>query len=211
VDQELSAGLKLYLITDRKLFSTQCSMYLAMEDALEAGVKAVQLREKDLSVRELFHMAVWLRELTKEHGARLFINDRVDVAIASGADGVHLGRSSMPVHAVRNLVGESMIIGVSSHSVQEAREAEEEGADFITLGPVYATPSKLKYGDPVGLNMVKEVKSVGAIPLLAIGGIKPDNAKEVMDSGADGLALITGILASVNIRKATEAILRVLQ
>lgn len=186
-------------------------MYLAMEDALEAGVKTVQLREKDLSVRELFHMAVWLRELTKEHGARLFINDRVDVAIASGADGVHLGRSSMPVHAVRKLVGESMIIGVSSHSVQEAREAEEEGADFITLGPVYATPSKLKYGDPVGLNMVKEVKSVGAIPLLAIGGIKPDNAKEVMDSGADGLALITGILASVNIRKATEAILRVLQ
>ena len=104
-------------------------------------------------------MAYWMRELTNEYGAHLFINDRVDVALSVEADGVHLGRQSIPVQAVRKIAGKTLMIGVSTHSIGEAIEAEKDGADFITLGPVYETPSKAKYGKPVGLETLKKVKS----------------------------------------------------
>ncbi|MEW6585912.1 MAG: thiamine phosphate synthase, partial [Nitrospirota bacterium] len=162
--------LRLYLVTDRKLFSAVCSFYFAVEDALSAGVRSVQLREKDLSVRELIDVGRWMRDLTREYGAKLFINDRVDVALSVGADGVHLGRQSIPARAVRKICGKRLLIGVSTHSVDEAVEAEESGADFVTLGPIYRTPSKMKYGAPIGLDILRKVKSRISIPVLAIGG-----------------------------------------
>ena len=202
---------RLYLITDRKLFSGQCQMYLALETALEAGVKLIQLREKDLSVRELLDVAGWVRELTREYGARLMINDRADVALSIGADGVHLGQKSMPAGAVRKITGEKFLIGVSAHSVDEAARAEAEGADFITLGPIYRTPSKLSYGPPIGIRTLRKVKSRVSIPVFAIGGIKPRNAKEVRQAGADGLAMISAILAARDVKKSTEGLLRFLK
>ena len=203
--------LKLYLITDRKLFKAQCSMYFAIESALEAGTKCIQLREKDLSVKELLEMAVWMRELTGEYNAKLFINDRVDIALSAGADGVHLGQNSIPPHAVRKISGDKLIIGVSTHSVNEAIDAEKDGADFITLGPVYETPSKLRYGNPIGIDYFSKVKSQISIPVLAIGGIKLDKVKGVKEAGADGIALISAILSAENIEETTKEFLRLLK
>ncbi len=192
---------KLYLITDRGLFTDDYSLFTGIEDALKAGVKAVQLREKDLEIRELLKMAYKMREITKKYKAKLFINDRVDVTLAVGADGVHLGQSSMPPSAVRKIAGNKLIIGASTHNIDEAKKAEREGADFITIGPVYKTPSKLKYGKPVGIEMLKKVKAKISIPVFAIGGVKEDKVKEMMDAGADGIALISGILGAVDITK----------
>jgi len=209
--QKLKLKEKLYLITDRKLFNSQCAMYLALETALEAGVKFIQLREKDLSVRELLDVAGWVRELTGEYGARLMINDRVDVALSIGADGVHLGQDSMPAHAVRKITGDKFLIGVSTHGVDEAVKAEGHGADFITLGPIYKTPSKLKYGDPIGIHTLRKVKFRVTIPVFAIGGIRPGKAKEVREAGADGIAMISAILAARDVKQSTEELLRFLK
>jgi thiamine-phosphate pyrophosphorylase len=204
-------NLKLYLITDRKLFNAQCSLYLALETALKAGVKFIQLREKRLTARMLLDTAQWISELTKEYGAKLFINDRADIALAVGADGVHLGQKSMPAHAVRKFSKNKLLIGVSTHGIDEAVQAEKDGADFITLGPVFKTQSKLKYGDPIGIDVIRKVKSGVSIPVLAIGGIKPDKVKEVIKAGADGVAVISAILAVRDIRAATEEFLRLLK
>jgi thiamine-phosphate pyrophosphorylase len=207
----MTPDFKLYLITDRKFFNAQCSMYMTIETALEAGVRAIQLREKDLSVRQLFDMAVWMRELTQEYGAKLFINDRVDVALSVGADGVHLGVNSIPADAARRISGDKLLVGVSTHSIEEAEAAKNEGADFITLGPIYETPSKLKYGRPVGVDSIREVKSRISMPVFAVGGIKPDRVKEIMDAGADGIAMISAILGSHDIKESTQAFLRLLK
>jgi thiamine-phosphate pyrophosphorylase len=202
---------KLYLITDRKLFSAACSLYFAIEDALAAGVRAIQLREKDLSIRELFDVAQWMRDLTNEYEAKLIINDRVDIALSVGADGVHLGQQSIPAHAVRKIAGDKLVIGISAHGVDEALAAEQSGADFITLGPVYETLSKLKYGKPIGIEKMSKVKSRIAIPVLAIGGIKQERVHELKAAGADGIAMISAIFTAKDIQKTTKEFLRLLQ
>lgn len=202
---------RLYLITDRKLFSSACALYFTIEDALSAGVKALQFREKDLAIRELLDAASWMRDLTHEYGAKLLINDRVDVALAAGADGVHLGQQGMPPDAVRKIAGDKFIIGVSAHTLREALAAEKSGADFITLGPVYETPAKLQYGNPIGLEIVKEVTSRISIPVLAIGGIQQRGVREVREAGADGIAVISAILTAEDTRKTTGEFLRLLQ
>ena len=189
-----SIDFKLYLITDRKLFSDQDAFFAAIKGALKAGVKAVQLREKDLPTRELLTMAHRMRELTSGYCAKLFINDRTDIALCVGADGVHLGQESMPAYAVRKIAGDRFFIGVSTHSLKEAHIAEEGGADFLTFGPLYQTPSKLKYGAPVGLEALNKVVGEIGIPVFGIGGIKPDTISAVMKSGSCGIALINGIL-----------------
>lgn len=201
----------LYLITDRKLFSTQCSLYLALEDALKAGVKAIQLREKDLTVKEVFEMALWLRNLTREYEAKLFINDRADVALAVNADGIHLSQNSIPVDAVKKITKNTLSIGVSTHNIEEAISAEKAGADFITFGPIYQTTSKPEYKNTTGVDIIRDLKMHISIPVLAIGGIKPDRVKEVIDAGADGIALISAILASKNIHETTQEFMRSLK
>lgn len=199
----------LYLITDRSIVPDNYILG-AVEEALRGGVRSVQLREKDLRIRELLDLAYRIRDLTKRYGARLFINDRVDVAVAVGADGVHLGRKSIPPSAARK-VSNNLIIGVSTHSVDEAIEAEKDGADFITLGPVFYTPSKAGYGEPVGLETLKRVCSSVSLPVFAIGGIKSDTIKEVLESGAKGVAVISAILGADNIKDAAEKFLRCLK
>ena len=186
-------------------------MYLEIETVIEAGVKAIQLREKDLSTRELLDMAHWLRDLTNEYGSKFLINDRVDIALAVKADGVHLGQNSMPASAAKKISGGRLLIGVSTHSIEEAVQAEKEGADFITLGPIYETPSKLKYGQPIGIATLKEAKSRVSLPVFAIGGIDTDRVTEVMNAGADGIALISAILTAEDKGKTTEKFLRLLK
>ena len=183
----------LYLITDRKLFSTIYDLMGAVEEALSAGVKAVQLRERDLATRELLELAYGFRELTSHFNAKLFINDRLDVALSVNADGVHLGQSGIPVNAVRRVVKNKMLIGCSTHSFNEAAEAEKGGADFITFGPLFMTPSKLQYGSPVGLQPLRDFRKRIKVPIFGIGGIKSENIDEALDAGASGIAVISGI------------------
>jgi len=202
---------KLYLITDRRLFTDDDLLFTAVDEALKGGVQAVQLREKDLETRRLLSMAYSLRELTSGYRAKLFINDRVDIALAVDADGVHLGGDSMPAFAARKAAGEAMLIGVSAHSIGEAKKAEEEGADFVTLGPVFETPSKIKYGHPLGPELLREVMGKIFIPVFAIGGIKKERVGSVLESGATGIALISAILGSEDIRSNTEEFMRLLK
>jgi thiamine-phosphate pyrophosphorylase len=150
-----------------------------------------------------------MRKLTAQFGARLFINDRFDIALAVGADGGHLTRNSMPVEAVRNAVKKKLLIGVSTHSLKEAKDAEKGGADFITLGPVYKTPSKLKYGKPVGIELLKKVAGNVNMPVFAVGGIKSDKVKEVVNAGAAGAAMISEVFASKDIKNKARELIRV--
>lgn len=202
---------KLYLITDRKLVTRHLSLVTAVEEALKGGAKALQVREKDLGTRELLDMAYRMRELADKYSAKLFINDRVDIALSVEAYGVHLGQKSIPAYAVRKIVKDKFMIGVSAHSIEEAKQAEKEGADFITLGPVYKTPSKLKYGQPLGVDIIRKAKAEISIPVFAIGGIKQDRIKEVLGAGADGIALISGILAAEDIKQKTRKFVELLK
>ena len=201
---------KLYLITDRKLVTRHASRvtgFTAVQQALKGGVRAVQLREKDLETREMLKLAYKMRELTARYNARLFINDRFDIAFAVGADGVHLTQSSLPVDAVRNTVGKKLLIGASTHSLKEAKEAERGGADFVTFGPVYRTPSKVKYGAPKGLDALKSVSGKLRIPVFALGGVKAGRIKKVKDAGAYGVSMISEILQADNIRQRSKELL----
>ncbi|MBI4687597.1 MAG: thiamine phosphate synthase [Nitrospirae bacterium] len=214
---------KLYLITDRKQLSlTQNSklktqnLLAAARAALKGGVKAIQLREKDLGTRELLKTAYKMRELTRQYKAKLFINDRLDIALAVEADGVHLTQNSIPADAVRKVVHASrltlhasrFLIGVSTHSLAEAKDAEKNGADFITLGPIYKTPSKLKYGAPLGLNTLNTVTKKIKIPVFAIGGVKVNRIEELKNTGAYGVALISEVFGAEDIRKKTTGIIK---
>ncbi len=198
---------RLYLITDRHQTSGR-SLIDIVKEALAGGVKAVQLREKDLPIRELLLLAEEMRKITKEAGAMLFINGRMDVAMAVGADGIHLGQSDLPVDVIRKIVGNCFMIGVSTHNLIEAKEAEKGGADFITFGPVYETPAKQRYGKPVGIGALKEVKSGISIPVFAIGGINSGNIKQILGAGADGVALISAIIGAKEPKKAVEELLK---
>jgi thiamine-phosphate pyrophosphorylase len=199
----------LYLVTDR--LKVQGAFHETITQALRGGVRAVQLREKDLPVRELMSLARDLRALTRDFGAHLLINDRVDVAMAVNADGVHLGQKSLPVDAVRQVVGSSFIIGVSTHSIPEAREAAEGGADFITVGPVFDTPSKRAYGPPLGPALLARIIQSVHLPAFAIGGIALDNLRAVAPCGISGVAVISSILSTPDVCDAARQMASELQ
>ena len=199
----------LYLITGRGETLGR-SLESVVEDALRGGVRAIQLREKDLSSKELYETAYALRRLTSRYGAKLFINDRVDVALAVDADGVHIGGGSLPIYKVRRLLGERKLIGVSCHNQVHAITAQEMGADFITFGPVYFTPSKAAYGDPVGLERLRTVTEMLQIPVFALGGIKRENCAEVVCCGVRGVALISAIMSAPEPRDAARELIALL-
>ncbi|MEW6208919.1 MAG: thiamine phosphate synthase [Acidobacteriota bacterium] len=184
----------IYLITDRsRLAQSSCALSALvsfLDRAFEAGVDMVQIRERDLSAKDLFLLARRVNRSAIEHKARLLINDRADVAAAAGA-GVHLTTRSMRADAVRRAFGEDMLIGVSTHGMKEALEAEIGGADFIVFGPVFETESKKSYGPPVGLDALTEVASRLKIPVIALGGINLDNFRSTLDCGAAGVAAIS--------------------
>lgn len=201
-------GFRLYLITDRAA-STRRPLEV-VEECLGAGLRAVQLREKDLEVRALLALAEPLREATRRRGARLLINDRVDVALAVGADGVQRTHTSLPVAALRGITPPGFLIGASAHSTAEAREAATEGADFVVFGPVYDTPSKRRYGPPQGLAALEAAAAATPRPLLAVGGITPERVREVRAAGAAGVAVIGAVYGAARPADATKAFLDVL-
>ncbi len=198
-------GFSLYLITDRLTASRPPADIV--DECLGAGLGAVQLREKDLAVRELLGLAKELRESTRRHGARLLVNDRADVALAAGADGVQRTHTSLPVPALRAISPPGFLIGASTHSLAEARQAEADGADFVVFGPVYDTPSKRAFGAPQGLGALERVASAVARPVIAVGGITPARAREVLAAGAVGVAVIRGIYGAARPADAVKAFL----
>lgn len=186
----------LYIITSRRLLGGWGPLLAALERALAGGADAVQLREKDLSAAQLYPHACEVRELTRRFGARLFLNDRVDLALAVGADGVHLGGNSLPVEVVRHRFGAELQIGVSTHAAPEVTAAVAAGADFVTFGPVYATPSKAAYGRPLGVAALAAVCRETTLPVYALGGVTPARRAEVLAAGAAGCAAISAVLAA---------------
>ena len=208
--KELLKDKRLYLITDRT-FVREGTLTGAVEEALEAGVKMVQLREKDLNSEELLALALELRAVTDRYGALLFINGRVDIALAAEADGVHLGLKAFTPSVALTLLEQGAIIGVSCHSLEEALTAEEGGANFITLGPVYPTQSKARYGPPIGTGPLREASKTLKIPIYAIGGIDTERVAEVTGAGAFGVAVISAILKGAEAGKSAAALLEALE
>jgi len=202
-------GFDLYLIADTGLF--QKDIISSVRRSIDGGVKAIQLRGKNLPAREILRIGERLRLLTSEYSVKLFINDRIDVAMILGADGVHLGQNGLPVGIVRKILGDSLIIGVSTHSLKEAKDAERGGADFITFGPIFATPSKVVYGPPVGLRRLVNLTGRIKIPVFAIGGINMDRIQDVMKKGANGVAVISAILNSESVYDAAASMLNELR
>jgi thiamine-phosphate pyrophosphorylase len=199
----------LCLITDRMQTAGR-ALPAVVADALHGGLRAVQLREKDLTAAQLFKLAAELRQLTREYGAKLLINDRIDVALAVAADGVHLGKAGLPVSEARRILGSKRLIGYSAHSTDEALQAQLGGADFVTFGPVYHTPSKAQYGEPLGLSALAETTRVVSIPLFALGGVKMSSVAEVLAAGAYGVALISAIMAAPDPAAETDSMLRII-
>lgn len=191
---------KLYLISDRTRAADRPLSQIVRE-AGEAGVAAVQFREKDLPLREQLRLASEISAVTKRLGMKLMINGRIDLCLALDAEGIHLPSSGFPVGIARALLGEKRWIGVSCHRLEEVRKAEEEGADFALLGPIYDTPSKRRYGPPLGLDRLRAVKQATSIPLFAVGGVDQSRIKEVFEAGADGVAMIAAILSAEDVRR----------
>jgi thiamine-phosphate pyrophosphorylase len=198
-------GFSLYLITDRTAASRPPAD--VVEECLAAGLRAVQLREKDLEARDLLALADTLREATQRHGARLIVNDRADVALAAGADGVQRTHASLPVSALRGIMPAGFLVGASVHSKAEARDAVAQGADFVVFGPVYDTPSKRRYGPPQGLAALEAVARAVDRPVLAVGGLTPERVADVLAAGAAGVAVIGAIYGAARSADATKAFL----
>src|SRR5947209_17148414 len=185
---------KLYPITDRRLSGLSHAAQVAR--LCEGGARLVQLREKHLSPREFYREAEGALKVARSRGVRLVINDRADIALAVGADGVHLGQDDMPPEAARVLLGEGAVIGFSTHGVEQAVAAARLPVDYIAIGPVFATQSKENPDPSVGLEGVARMReAVGRLPLVAIGGITQENARSVLDAGADSVAVISALLA----------------
>ena len=186
----------LYLISDRRLIPPGEDFIEFLETLMVAGVRMIQLREKDLPAGQLYDIAKKLRTATRRHDCLLLINDRVDIALAVNADGVHLRTSSLTPAVARSLMGKNKLIGISTHSQEELSIAEQHGADFATYGPVFYTPSKAEHGSPVGLPALQEACRTVAMPVYALGGIKITNTPATMITGAHGIAVISSLMTA---------------
>ena len=192
--------LRLYLITNRSLFESDNNFLEASEAALMGGVRALQLREKNLTDCELIELGNQLRVLTSNYNAKLIMNSRADIAKIIDADGVHLTENSAHANEIKSTFPD-LIVGVSTHSLEAAQIAEAQGADYITFSPIYATPSKANYGPPQGLGLLRQVSQEVNLPVLALGGITLHRVSECLEQGAFGVALISDIWNSSHIKE----------
>lgn len=199
----LKKDYTLYLVTDRRFLRGR-SLVDEVLKAVKGGVTIVQLREKEAGSREFYQLALSMKAALQESGVPLIINDRLDVAMAVDADGIHIGQEDLPLSEVVRLWGKDKIIGLSINSLEEAREGEKDGASYLALSPVYATATKADAPNPTGLNLLREVKSRVSIPVLAIGGIDANNLVAVRDSGADGAAVVSCLMDAPDIEKAAR-------
>jgi len=199
----------LYLVTDRRWLGER-TLWDGVEEAILGGVTLVQLREKEISSKEYLELAQKVKTVTDRHNIPLIINDRIDIALAIDADGVHLGPEDLPVPLARKLLGDGKIIGSSAASVDEALLFQAQGADYLGVGAVFPTATK-RGTEKVGLEDLRGIKSAVHIPVVAIGGIKAENAKPVMETGVDGVAVVSAIMDQTDIREAARQLLSLLK
>ena len=195
-------GLGFILITNRNI--CEAKLVDIISQAIDGGVETVQLREKDLSSVELYVLASEIREITREKGANLIINDRVDIALAVDADGVHLGWKSLGIGLVRKMIGHDKLIGFSAHNLQEAKKAEDSGVDYVTISPIFETVYKDYFVEPLGTEKIGKIKEEIDIPVIALGGINENNVNGVLENGAYGIAVISAILQSEDPRQSAS-------
>ena len=199
----------LYLVTDRDLARGR-STFEIVEAAVDGGVTVVQLREKHCSTREFIEQALAIKNFLKSRKVPLIINDRLDVAQAVKADGVHLGQTDMPLEMAKDILGDSMLIGISAESLDDAIAAEKGGADYLGVSPIYTTPTKTDTAAPLGLAGLREIRRAVRLPLVGIGGLNQDNSAEAIRSGADGVAVVSAIVAADDPRAAASALRQVI-
>jgi thiamine-phosphate pyrophosphorylase len=183
----------LYLVTDRDLLGSK-DLAAAVEEAIKGGVTLVQIREKNLSTLEFYQLALVIKEITNKHAIPFIVNDRVDIALAVDADGVHIGQEDMPLSIARKLLGSSKIIGVSVATLEQALAAQREGADYLGIGAVFPTMTK-DDADHVSLEELRQIKLGVTLPVVAIGGINKNNIRNVIATGVDGAAVVSAIIA----------------
>jgi thiamine-phosphate pyrophosphorylase len=193
VKPSLQDALRLYLVTDPVLHRGR-GVLPTCKEALEAGVRMIQLRDKSASTLEMYQTAAQLASLCRDHSAVFVVNDRLDVAQATGAHGVHLGQDDMPASVARKILGPEAVIGVSVRTEEEAETARMDGADYIAANLVFSTDTKKGLGEPLGLEMVSRLSSASRLPMVAIGGIKPENTPSVIRAGCVGVAVVTAVM-----------------
>lgn len=192
----------LYVCTDRGLMSSP-TVEESVEQAIQGGCTVVQLREKSCSSREFYEMACKVKEVTDRYGIPLIINDRVDIALAVDAAGVHVGQSDLPAMVVRKILGDQKILGVSAATVEEAVRAQQEGADYLGVGAMYTTGTKTDTRNVTRAGLTEICKEI-EIPVVAIGGINKENARELRGTGISGLAVVSAVVAQKNVAAAAR-------
>jgi len=201
----MPCAFELCYITDRRALAPRPLLPL-IHEAIRAGLDVLQIREKDLATRELLELVKGAVDAARGTSTRIVVNDRLDVALAAGAAGVHLGTQSLPARVVRQQVPKDFLMGVSCHSLEEALSAQSAGADYIVFGPIFETPSKLVYGPPLGLGKLREVAARVTIPLLALGGITVERVRSCLEAGATGIAGITLFQACSSLEDCVRAL-----
>ena len=196
----------LYLVTDRKAVGDK-DFYKSVEEALEGGVSIIQLREKNISTLEFYKVAMDVKVIVNKYNVPLIINDRIDIAQAIDADGVHLGQEDLPLGLARKILGPDKIIGISARTIEDAKRAEKEGADYLGVGAMFTTNTK-DNTVRITVDRLKEIKSSVNIPLVAIGGINQSNINELKDGKMDGVAVVSAILSHAKPREAAENLLK---
>lgn len=197
-------GWRLYVITDERLGRGRSHLRIA-EEAIRGGADVIQLRDKETPGGRLYEVALALRKLTREANVPFLVNDRLDIALAVDADGVHVGREDLPAPIVRRLLGASKVLGVSAETAEEAAAAEADGADYVGVGPIFeARGTKEDAGEPVGLGRIARVRGGCRLPIVAIGGINAENARRVREAGADAAAVISAVVAADDIAHAAR-------
>ena len=199
-------NLSLYLVTDKS--ENQEKFLNTIEEAIKGGVSLVQIREKTKDTLDFYNLALKVKEITTKYNIPLIINDRVDIALAVDADGVHVGQSDMPCDITRKLIGEDKILGVSAATISEAKKAEKDGADYIGSGAIFPTSTK-KDADTVTKKELKEIVECVNIPVVAIGGITIENAESLLDTGIAGLSVVSAIMDSDNPKESSKKLLNI--
>lgn len=205
-----SFDLSLYLVTDRSL-SLGRSLESVVAQAVEGGVTMVQLREKDCSTLEFYEQAILLKKCLHPYNIPLIINDRLDIALACDAEGLHIGQSDMPYDIARKLFGRDKIIGLSVECIQDAVNANELDVDYIGISPVFGTPTKTDTAPALGLNGVQEIVKVSRHPAVGIGGINKTNAAEVISAGAEGISVVSAIMSAIDPKESALELKSIIQ
>lgn len=202
----MALDLSLYLVTDRSFLKDK-KLSTAVEEAIIGGVTLVQVREKNISSRQFYQVALEVKQVTDYYNLPVIINDRLDIAQAVNAAGVHLGQSDLDLLTARKILGKDKIIGISAGNVTEALQAEKHGADYVGVGAVYYTGTKKDADAPIGISGLQQVVAAIRIPAVGIGGISQDNYKTVLDTGAAGISVISAILGKKDITAAARGLL----